>query len=63
MRQEDNKYLFPFEKLDVWQLAVNLAEQVLNVLEKIPPNKHVRLISQMEAAATSPAQNIAGSAP
>lgn len=53
------EFLFPFEKLDVWQLSVDLAEQVLNVLEKIPANKHVRLISQMEAAATSPAQNIA----
>jgi four helix bundle protein len=56
-------YLFPFEKLDVWQLAVDLAEFVLGLLEQLPQNKHIRLISQMEAAATSPAQNIAGSAP
>jgi four helix bundle protein len=53
------KYLFPFEKLDVWQLAVDLADTVLALLEKLPQNKHIRLISQMEAAATSPAQNIA----
>jgi four helix bundle protein len=59
MRPNMNEFRFPFEKLDVWQLAVNLAEQVLNFLEKIPPNKHLRLISQMEAAVTSPAQNIA----
>ncbi|NIQ92648.1 MAG: four helix bundle protein [Deltaproteobacteria bacterium] len=52
-------YVFPFEKLDVWQLAVDLAEFVLGLLEQIPQNKHIRLISQMEAAATSPAQNIA----
>jgi four helix bundle protein len=52
-------YLFPFEKLDVWQLAVDLAEFVLSLLEQLPQNKHIRLISQMEAAATSPAQNIA----
>jgi len=57
MRANMNEFRFPFEKLDVWQLAVNLAEQVLNFLEKIPPNKHLRLISQMEAAVTSPAQN------
>ena len=57
------KYLFPFEKLDVWQLAIDLADTVLTLLEKLPQNKHIRLISQMEAAATSPAQNIAGSAP
>ena len=54
------KYLFPFEKLDVWQLAIDLADTVLGLLEKLPQNKHIRLISQMEAAATSPAQNIAG---
>jgi four helix bundle protein len=53
------EYLFPFEKLDVWQLAVELAKTVLDLLEKLPQNKHIRLISQMEAAATSPAQNIA----
>ena len=56
-------YLFPFEKLDVYQLALDLAEFVLELLEKLPQNRHIRLISQMEASATSPAQNIAGSAP
>ena len=53
------EYLFPFEKLDVWVMAVELAEYVLGLLEKLPENKHIRLISQMEAAVTSPAQNIA----
>ena len=52
-------YVFPFEKLDVWQLAVDLAEFVLSLLENIPRNQHIRLVSQMEAAVTSPAQNIA----
>jgi four helix bundle protein len=59
LRQETNKYLFPFEKLDVWQMAVDLAEYVLNLLEKLDQNKHMRLIGQMEAASTSPSQNIA----
>jgi four helix bundle protein len=53
------KYTFPFEKLDVWQLAVSSAETVLDLLEKLPQNKHIRLISQMEAAVVSPSQNIA----
>jgi len=52
-------YLFPFEKLDVYQMALDLAEKVLNFLESLPQNKHMRLVGQMEAAATSPAQNIA----
>jgi four helix bundle protein len=57
------EYVFPFEKLEVWQLAVDLADYVLGLLEKLPPNKHIRLVSQMEAAASSSSQNIAGSAP
>jgi len=59
LREQNNKYLVPFEKLDVWQLSVDLAETVLDSLEKLPGGKHLRLVSQMEAAATSPAQNIA----
>lgn len=56
-------YIFPFEKLDVWKMAVDLAENVLDMLDELPQNRHIRLLSQMEAAAVSPAQNIAGSAP
>jgi len=54
-----SQYLFPFEKLDVWKMALDLAEKVLAILGELPQNKHVRLINQMEAAVTSPAQNIA----
>jgi len=52
-------FVFPFEKLEVWQLAVDLADFVLNLLESFPTNKHLRLISQMEAAVSGIAQNIA----
>ena len=52
-------YVFPFEKLDVWQLSVDLAEFVLDLLDGFPPNRHLRLVGQMEAAVTSPAQNTA----
>jgi four helix bundle protein len=54
-----NQYIFPFEKLDVWNMGVNLAEYMLDLLEKLPQNKHIRLISQIESAAVSIAQNIA----
>jgi len=40
-------------------MAVDLADAVLAILEKVPSNRHFRLISQMEAAVTSIAQNIA----
>jgi four helix bundle protein len=59
IKLRSNDYVFPFEKLQVYQLAVDLAEQVLVFLERFPPNRHIRLISQIEAASTSPAQNIA----
>jgi four helix bundle protein len=52
-------YLFPFEKLDVWKIAVDLAEYILDLLEKLPQNKHIRLIGQIESAAVSVPQNIA----
>jgi four helix bundle protein len=54
-----DKYIFPFEKLDVWNMGVNLAEYMLDLLEKLPQNKHIRLINQIESAAVSIAQNIA----
>ena len=54
-----SEFVFPFEKLEVWQLSVDLAEFVLDLLEKLPSNKHIRLISQMEAATVSTSQNIA----
>ena len=51
-------YVFPFEKLDVYQMAVDLADRVLSFLEDLPQNRHVRLINQMEAAVVSAPQNI-----
>jgi four helix bundle protein len=59
LEEEDKRFVFPFEKLDVWNMAVDLAERVLDLLETLLTNKHFRLISQMEAAVTSVAQNIA----
>ena len=53
------EYVFPFEKLEVWKLAVDLADYVLELLEALPPNKHIRLVGQMEAAVVSSSQNIA----
>ena len=52
-------YVFPFEKLEVWKLSIDLADYVFKVLESFPENKYFRLIGQMEAAVASVAQNIA----
>ena len=58
-KDEAVRFVFPFEKLDVWQLAIDLADFILNLLESFPANKYLRLIGQMEAAVSSIAQNIA----
>jgi four helix bundle protein len=54
-----NEFKFPFEKLEVYHLSIDFADTVLKLLEKFPPNKHLRLVSQMEGAVSSIAQNIA----
>jgi len=58
-RMPAERYVFPFEKLDVWQESLALTEYILGLLEQLPQNRHIRLLSQMEGAATSVPQNIA----
>ena len=58
-KSSGNEFVFPFEKLDVWQLAVDFADFVFGIMESFPANKHFRLIGQMEAAVSSVPQNIA----
>lgn len=55
----NTEFKFPFEKLEVWHLAVELADYVLNILDSFPPGKYMRVVGQMEAAVTSVPQNIA----
>ncbi len=31
-----NPFIFPFEKLDVWQMSVDLAKKILSLLENLP---------------------------
>jgi four helix bundle protein len=52
-------FVFPFEKIEVWQLSVDLADFVIGLLESFPPNKHFRIIGQMESAVSGISQNIA----
>ena len=54
-----DRYIFPFEKLEVWQESLALTDYILGLLERLPQSRHFRLLSQMEGAATSVPQNIA----
>jgi hypothetical protein len=54
---DESGFVFPFERIEVWQLSVDLADFVIGLLESFPPNKHFRIIGQMEAAVSSISQN------
>ncbi len=50
---------FGFEDLEVWNKAIEFADQVIDLIECLDTNrKHFRLIEQPEAASTSVAMNI-----
>jgi len=51
---------FAYEKLEVWNKAVDFAVNVINTVEDINTDrKHYRLLEQIEASSTSIAMNIA----
>lgn len=52
--------LFGYEKLLIWQRAIEWADYVLSIAENIETErKHYRLIEQVEASCTSVPMNIA----
>ena len=51
--------MYKFEKLEVWQLALDYVDQVYTLTEALPDRERYNLISQMRRAATSIALNIA----
>jgi len=58
--REINVNSFVFQKLDVWQKAVDFANDVITISESINTDrKHFRLLEQIESACTSVALNIA----
>jgi four helix bundle protein len=50
---------FKFEKLEVWQLALEYIDQVYQMAERLPRSEEYNLKSQITRAATSVALNIA----
>ena len=61
MTQEINEttYTFPFEKLEIWHHAVDLADCTLNIVEALPSNKHLNLTTLMKETVSRVVQNIA----
>ena len=58
-KTEKNEIGFPFEKLEVWQCAVDLTDFVLKLMESFPSKKCYRVIGQMEMAVSGVPRNIA----
>jgi four helix bundle protein len=52
-------YLFPFEKLEVWQLAKKLSIAIYGISKEFPSNELYGLTSQINRAAISVASNLA----
>ena len=50
---------YKFEKLDVWQMAVEYIDMIYKLAEQLPKNEEYNLRSQIIRAATSIALNIA----
>ena len=50
---------FKFEKLEVWQLALDYIDLIYEIAEQLPRSKEYNLKSQIRRAATSVALNIA----
>jgi len=51
--------MFPFEKLDIWQKAIEFAGKVYQITRTFPNNERFGLTSQMRRAAVSIGSNIA----
>ena len=51
--------MFTFEKLDVWQKAIDFADSVYNYTRSFPADERFGLTNQMRRAAVSISSNIA----
>src|ERR1051326_4426528 len=51
--------MFPFEKLEVWQNAIEFADSVYRLTKHFPDDERFGLTSQMRRAAVSVASNVA----
>ena len=59
MTESNARYLFPHEKLDVWQQARTLAKQVYKVTVGFPKQEQFGLVDQLRRAAVSVMSNLA----
>jgi len=51
--------MFRFEKLDIWQLAIEYADEIYDLTKRLPKEKKHNFIDQLKRAAVSISNNIA----
>jgi len=59
LKTKSNRMPFKFEKLDIWRLAIELADNVHSLTRSFPKEEMFSLTSQMKRAADSISLNIA----
>lgn len=52
-------YLFPFEKLEIWQLAVEFSVYIYEVTKKFPKEEKFGITNQLRRSSNSISSNIA----
>lgn len=52
-------HVYPFEKLEVWQLARKLVGKIYQMTEKFPSSERYGMVSQMRRSALSVCSNLA----
>lgn len=52
-------YLFPFEKLEIWQLSLKFSIYIKKLIKTFPMEEKYGLVDQMRRSATSVCSNIA----
>ncbi|MDD3647780.1 MAG: four helix bundle protein [Candidatus Dojkabacteria bacterium] len=59
MNNKNDKHIFSFENLEVWQLAVELNNKVFELTKEFPKTEEYSLTSQIRRSALSVSLNIA----
>lgn len=54
-----NEYKFPFEKLEIWKLSVELSLNIYQITENFPNEEKFGIISQIRRSSNSVGGNIA----
>jgi len=55
----EEKHLYPFEKLEIWRLSVEIATKIYAITTSFPGEEKFGIISQLRRAATSVSANLA----